>query len=494
MLDVNASIIAAFSFYLLIILGIGLYAWHRTQNANDYFLGGRKLSPFVAAFSAGASDMSGWVMLGLPGYAYLAGIEAGWMSIGLCIGVALNWLFCAKRLRIYSMALGDAVTIPTYLQRRFADNSHWLKTVTAFFIVLFFLFYIGAGLIGGAKLFQSVFGLPYTIAVLSGAAIIVFYTLFGGFLAVCWTDVFQALLMTLGLILVPTLVINLSGGIGDYLEKVNTINPALLDMLSDKTGQPLSIIAIVSLMGWGLAYFGQPHILARFKAIRSKNAVAGAAAIGISWSVIVYITAVLVGLSGIVFIAEPLADSEKVFLVLTNLIFHPVIAGILLSAILAAIMSTVDSQLLVCSSALAEDLYPLISKKQLSSEQQLNIGRYAVAIIAIISTVIALDPNSKVLDVVSYAWGGLGAALGPAMLLSLYWPRMTKQAALAGVLVGGLTVIIWKEISGGIFELYELVPGFFLSALAIIVVSLATKKPDNTVQQQFDAMKREATT
>lgn len=493
MIELNISIVTSFIFYLAIILGIALYAWRRTQNAKDYFLGGRKLSATVAAFSAGASDMSGWVMLGLPGYAYIAGVEAGWMSLGLCIGVALNWLFCAKRLRVYSMALDDAVTVPTYLQRRFADHSIWLKTVASLFILLFFLFYIGSGLIGGAKLFESVFGLPYHMAVLIGTGVVVFYTLFGGFLAVSWTDVFQALLMTLALVLVPLFVINLSGGLEGYFEKIETLNPALLDFMTDKEGQPLSLIAITSLMGWGLAYFGQPHILARFKAIRSHHDVPRAAMIGISWSIIIYITAVLIGLSGLAYIPEPLADPEKVFLVLTNLVFHPLVAGILLAAILAAIMSTVDSQLLACSATLAEDLYPLISKRTLSSDEHLRLGRYAVAVIAIISTLIALDPNSKVLDVVAYAWGGLGAAFGPAILLSLYWPRMTKQGALAGIVVGGLTVIIWRQFSGGIFELYELVPGFFFSVLAIIIISLFSSSPSEHTLQQFNKMRKDVT-
>ena len=489
MIELNNSIILAFSVYLLVILGIALYAWHLTKDAHDYFLGGRRLSAFVAAFSAGASDMSGWVMLGLPGYAYLSGMEAGWMSIGLCIGVSANWLLCAKRLRVYSLNLGDAVTIPTYLQRRFEDSAIWLKTVAAFFILLFFLFYIGSGLIGGAKLFESVFGLPYYTALFTGTGIIVFYTLFGGFLAVSWTDVFQAILMTLALVIVPVMVINLYGGVSDFEQSINRINPALLDIWTDNKGQPLSTIAIASLLGWGLAYFGQPHILARFKAIRSHKDVPRAAAIGVSWSLVIYVTAVLVGLSGAAYIPEPLQDSEKVFLIVTGTIFHPLVAGILLAALLAAIMSTVDSQLLACSSTLSEDLYPLLGRKPLSKQQHLTIGRYAVAAIALISTAIALDPNSKVLNVVAYAWGGLGAAFGPAMILSLYWPRMTRQGALAGIIVGGLTVIVWRPLSGGIFDLYELVPGFFFALLSIIAVSLLTERPKDSVLREFIKMK-----
>ncbi len=484
MIEFNSSIITTFTFYLFIILSIGFIAWRKTQTTQDYYLGGRKLSPVVAAFSAGASDVSGWVMLGLPGFAYLSGFEASWLAFGLCIGVALNWFFCARRLRLYSFALDDAVTIPVYLQRRFADSSLWLKSIAAIFILLFFLFYIGSGLIGGAKLFESVFGMSYHSALLIGAGVIVVYTLFGGFLAVSWTDVFQGLLMTLALVLTPLMVMSLLDAPG-FIATIDSINPELLDPTTDNQGQPLSLIATISLLGWGLGYFGQPHILARFKAIASDKLILHAAAIGISWSIVIYTFSMLIGLAGVAYLDNPLEDSEKVFLVLTSLIYHPLVAGILLSAILAAIMSTVDSQLLVCSSALTEDLYPLFRKKALTTSQHLKLNRIAVTGIAMLSVVIASDPDSKVLDVVAYAWGGLGAALGPTILLSLYWKRMTKQGALAGIIVGGLTVIIWKEISGGIFELYELVPGFFFSLLAIIVISLLSKEPGHQVVEKF---------
>ena len=489
MSELSVSTIVAFLAYVAIVLSIGVYAYLKTKNATDYFLGGRELSPTVTAISAGASDMSGWVLLGLPGYAYLAGLEAAWISLGLVIGVAANWGLMAKRLRIYSEQLDDAVTLPTYLQRRFADKTPWLKSISSLSILLFFLFYVGSGLIAGGKLFNEVFGFDYQIAVFVSVALILFYTLFGGFLAVSWTDVFQGLLMLLALVCVPVLVISQAGGLDEFTAQISLKNPQLLNVFTDINGDALGWLAIVSAMGWGLGYFGQPHILARFMAIRSAAETGKAASIGVTWAFLCYLLAILVGLSGVAYLPGIIPDSEKVFIALTGLIFHPLIAGILLAAILAAIMSTVDSQLLVCSSSLAEDLYPLVVKKQLSPEERLQVGRVAVVILALMATLLAMEPDSKVLDVVSYAWAGLGASLGPAILISLYWRKMTARGALAGVFVGGATVIIWPQFEGGIFELYSLVPGFGVSALAVVVGSLIDSSEDQaSIHKGFDKM------
>mgnify|MGYP001311537049 FL=1 len=489
MSELSVSTIVAFLAYVAIVLSIGVYAYLKTKNATDYFLGGRELSPTVTAISAGASDMSGWVLLGLPGYAYLAGLEAAWISLGLVIGVAANWGLMAKRLRLYSEQLDDAVTLPTYLQRRFADKTPWLKSISSLSILLFFLFYVGSGLIAGGKLFNEVFGFDYQIAVFVSVALILFYTLFGGFLAVSWTDVFQGLLMLLALVCVPVLVISQAGGLDEFTAQISLKNPQLLNVFTDINGDALGWLAIVSAMGWGLGYFGQPHILARFMAIRSAAETGKAASIGVTWAFLCYLLAILVGLSGVAYLPGVIPDSEKVFIALTGLIFHPLIAGILLAAILAAIMSTVDSQLLVCSSSLAEDLYPLVVKKQLSPEQRLQVGRVAVVILALMATLLAMEPDSKVLDVVSYAWAGLGASLGPAILISLYWRKMTARGALAGVFVGGATVIIWPQFEGGIFELYSLVPGFGVSALAVVVGSLIDSSEDQaSIHKGFDKM------
>jgi sodium/proline symporter len=385
--------------------------------------------------------------------------------------------------------LGDAVTLPTYLQRRFMDKTPWLKSIASFSILLFFLFYVGSGLIAGGKLFNEVFGFDYHMAVIVSVVLILFYTLFGGFLAVSWTDVFQGLLMLLALACLPILVISQTGSVDQFTAQINQQNPQLLNLFTDAEGNVLSWMMIVSTMGWGLGYFGQPHILARFMAIRSASETGQAATIGVVWALSCYLLAILVGLSGIAYLPEVLPDSEKVFIALTSLIFHPLIAGILLAAILAAIMSTVDSQLLVCSSSLAEDLYPLVTRKDVSAEKRLQIGRIAVVVLAMMATVLAMEPDNKVLDVVSYAWAGLGASLGPAILVSLYWRRMTARGALAGVLVGGATVIIWSQTEGGIFDLYALVPGFVLSLVAIVTVSLIDKRGvDSSIEQSFEDM------
>lgn len=490
MSQLSIPTLVAFLCYIGIVLGIGFLAYLRTQNSTDYFLGGRKLTPAVSAISASASDMSGWVLLGLPGYAYLAGLEAAWIAMGLVIGVAANWLLVARRLRIYSHQLDDAVTIPSYLHRRFAAATPWLRVIASVSILLFFLFYVASGLIAGGKLFNQVFAVDYYWAVVISASLILIYTLFGGFLAVSWTDVFQGLLMLLAISAVPLLVITqIEGG---FAQQINLKNPQLLNMLTDAEGNSLGLLMIIGSMGWGLGYFGQPHVLARFKAIRDPAETNSATLIGVSWSLLCYSLAVLLGLCGIAFLAEPLTDPEKVFMALTTVIFHPLIAGILLAAILAAIMSTVDSQLLACSSSLAEDIFPLVRRKQLDPRARLRVGRISVVVLAVLAMLFALNPDNTVLGVVSYAWAGLGASLGPVMLISLYWRSMSEASALAGVAVGGGTVILWSQLNGGLFDLYALVPGFMLSSLAIISCGFIAKfKPKQSVIKQFDTMLRQ---
>ena len=493
MAELSISTVVAFLIYVLIVLAIGFYAYIKTKDATDYFLGGRGLSPAVSAISAGASDMSGWVLLGLPGFAYLAGMEAAWISLGLVIGVAVNWMVTAKRLRIYSELLGDAVTLPTYLARRFAAPTPWLKSIASVSILLFFLFYVASGLVAGGKLFNEVFGFDYHLAVLVSVTLILFYTLFGGFLAVSWTDVFQGLLMLMALVAVPLLVLSEMGGVGPFMDNINQHNPHLLNPFVDSEGSPLTLLAIVSAMGWGLGYFGQPHILARFMAIRSASDTKSAAFIGVSGAFTCYLLAIIVGLSGFAFLPEVLVDSERVFIALTGIIFHPLIAGILLAAILAAIMSTVDSQLLVCSSSLSEDLYPLVAENELSPERRVQIGRFAVAVLAICATMLAMQPDSKVLDIVSYAWAGLGASIGPTLLMSLYWKHMSRAGALAGILTGGLTVILWSQFDGGVFDIYSLVPGFCFSIIAILLVSVFDgSQRDSDVLANFEKMQQRA--
>ncbi len=479
------AITTTFIVYLVMMLAIGVYAYVRTKNSTDYFLGGRSLGPWPAAISAGASDMSGWLLLGLPGYAYAAGLESIWLAGGLLLGNWLNWFIAAKRLRTYSITT-DAITIPEFLSRRFNDQSKLIQTISAFFVLLFFLFYTSSGLVAGGKLFETVFGLDYTTAVIIGTICVVSYTLFGGFLAVAWTDLVQGLLMAAALLIVPMAM--MQDGFSVLGDNLTAINPELLTIWRGMDGQPLGAIAIISLAAWGLGYFGQPHILARFQATRSNKALRTARRIAIGWSALAMFGAVMVGLVGLVYTTNhptlTLEDGEKIFMLLVNAAFHPVIAGILLAAILAAIMSTADSQLLVCSSALAEDFYKQVIKKDATSEQIVRVGRLSVMAVSMLALVLAMTPDSSVLGLVSYAWAGFGAAFGPALVISLFWSRMNRNGALAGIVVGGVTIVVWKQLTGGIFDIYEIVPGIIFSTLAIVVGTLLSREPEKTVQLQ----------
>ncbi|WP_372882188.1 sodium/proline symporter PutP [Psychromonas sp.] len=486
------AITATFLVYLVVMLLIGYYAYMRTSNSSDYFLGGRTLGPWPAALSAGASDMSGWLLLGLPGYAYAAGMESLWLAAGLLIGTWANWTVAAKRLRTYSITTDNSLTLPEFLSRRFQDKSKMVQTIAAFFILIFFLFYTSSGLVAGGKLFETVFGLDYTTAVIIGTVCIVSYTLFGGFLAVSWTDLVQGLLMSAALLVVP--ISAMQGGFGQVITDLSAINPELVTLWNGVDGQPLTWIAIVSLMAWGLGYFGQPHILARFLATRTNKDLITARRIAVTWTILSMAGAVLVGLVGLLYVQDNLSgglvDGEKIFMLLVNAVFHPVIAGILLAAILAAIMSTADSQLLVSSSALAEDFYKQWIRTDASPAEIMMVGRLGVIALALVALWLAMSPDSSVLGLVSYAWAGFGAAFGPALLLSLFWKRMNRNGALAGLLVGGFTIVVWKQLEGGIFDLYEIVPGIIFATTAIIITSLVTAAPEKSVTDQFDEYKK----
>ncbi|MCE8035671.1 MAG: sodium/proline symporter PutP [Halomonas sp.] len=487
MVQNNMAVGFTFVVYLLLMLGIGIVAYKRTTNLSDYILGGRSLGPWTSAISAGASDMSGWLLLGLPGAAYVSGISASWIAVGLLIGTWLNWLIVARRLRLYSFKVSDALTLPEYFANRFRDNSQLLRVISAVFILMFFLFYTSSGLVAGGRLFETVFGYDYTVAVTIGTIAVISYTFFGGFLAVSWTDLIQGLMMAAALAIVPIIAFGDLGGTAGAGAALADESAYMLAWFRDaSTGEALTFIGIVSSLAWGLGYFGQPHILARFAAIRSDRDIPTARRIAVTWTAIALISSVAVGLLGVGFVQRDLADGETVFMVMVNLIFHPVIAGILLAAILAAIMSTADSQLLVSSSALTDDFYKAIFRKDASQTELVWVGRLAVIAIAVLAYLLALNPDATVLDLVAYAWAGFGAAFGPALIMSLYWRRMNKWGALAGIVVGGVTVVVWAELSGGIFDLYEIVPGVILAYIAIVVASLATEEPDLRVTADFD--------
>lgn len=462
-------ILITFIAYLLMIFVVGWYAWRNTHNFSDYILGGRKLGSWTTAISAGASDMSGWLLLGLPGYAYLAGLEAIWIAVGLFIGTCLNWFLVAPRLRIDSELLNNALTLPEYLEYRFKDDSHVLRIISALFILLFYLFYTSSGLVAGGKLFEAVFGLSYSWAVLIGAITILIYTSLGGFLAVSWTDLIQGLLMALALSYVAIISIYSLHGFDALFSSMSAVNPELTNVFSTVSGESLGIIGIVSLLGWGLGYFGQPHILIRFMAIQSPQLIPSARRIALSWTLLGLVSALLIGFAGIVILSSQLqgSDSEKVFIELLHLLLHPLPAGICLAAILAAIMSTADSQLLVASSALTEDIYKLSNTN--NETNLIAVGRAAVLIITLFALVLALQPDNNVLDLVAYAWAGFGATFGSVILLSLFWKSMLKSSAIIGMIAGAVTVLIWKNIESShwLFDLYELVPGFLIAVPAL---------------------------
>lgn len=482
----NIGILSAtFVVYMGVMLAVGYIAYKRTNNLSDYILGGRSLGPGTAALSAGASDMSGWLLLGLPGYALAAGYEATWIAAGLLAGTWLNWLIVARRLRVYSHAVNDSLTLPAYFEFRFEDKSRALRVISAIFILLFFLFYTSSGLVAAGKLFESTFGLNYELAVVIGTLVIVSYTFFGGFLAVSWTDVIQGLLMAAALVVVPIVALNAIGGWDVAHAAMEAKNPNLLSFFNDVDGNALGFVAIISLVGWGLGYFGQPHVLARFKAIGDDAALPTARRIAVLWTAICLVAALMVGWVGISYLGEEgIGDAETVFIALIQALMHPVVAGILLAAVLAAIMSTADSQLLVSSSALAEDFYKALFRREATQNELVWVGRFAVVGIAMLALLFAFNPESTVLGLVSYAWAGFGAAFGPAIILSLFWKRMTRNGALAGIIVGGVTVVVYKQIDT--IGLYEIIPGFILATIAIIIASLLSPPPSATIEATFD--------
>lgn len=476
----------AIGLYLLILLLIGYHSYKKTKDVSDYMIGGRSLGPMVTALSAGASDMSGWMLMGLPGAVYSTGICSAWLSIGLTIGAYFNYLLLAPRFRIYTEVAGDSFTVPDYLENRFKDTSNMLRLVSGIVILVFFTLYISSGIVAGGKLFRDLLKFSYTSGVVVTLAIVVIYTYFGGFLAVTLTDFFQGSLMFVVLVIVPVVAyMNIGVTPGTFVAKVQHIDPALFDIL-----RGTSLSTIIGFLAWGLGYFGQPHIIVRFMAIKSAKELKAARRIGIGWMAIGLFGAMASGLIGLVFftsINQPLKDPEMVFLRLGDVLFHPFFVGIILSAVLAAIMSTISSQLLVCSSSITKDFYLTFLNKKASKETQMFIGRISVLIVAAFAVIFAYVPNKTILNIVGQAWAGFGSAFGPLLLLSLYWKRMTKWGALAGMIVGGLTVIIWI-LSGLSAYLYEMIPGFALSLIAVVVVSLLTEKPDESVIREFKIM------
>ncbi|AAU37384.1 sodium/proline symporter PutP [[Mannheimia] succiniciproducens] len=484
-----------FTIYILGMLAIGVLAYYYTNNISDYILGGRRLGSFVTAMSAGASDMSGWLLMGLPGAVYVSGLIEGWIAIGLTIGAYLNWLFVAGRLRVHTEFNNNALTLPEYFHSRFGTSHNLLKIISASIILVFFTIYCSSGVVAGAKLFQNLFGIPYATALWYGALATIAYTFIGGFLAVSWTDTIQATLMLFALILTPVVIVVSLGGIDGFSASMQS---AEIDMQKDFTDlfTGTSTLGLFSLAAWGLGYFGQPHILARFMAAYSAKSLHKARRISITWMIICLIGAISIGFFGIAFfhanpqIAEVVTkEPEQVFIELAKLLFNPWVAGILLSAILAAVMSTLSCQLLLASSAITEDFYKGFIRPKAGEKELVWLGRIMVLIIAALAIWIAQDENNKVLKLVEFAWAGFGSSFGPVVLLSLFWKRMTSSGAIAGMLTGAIVVFSWKSVIPATSEwsgVYEMIPAFSLASLMIILVSLLSPAPNKEIVETFE--------
>ncbi|RDU66253.1 sodium:proline symporter [Helicobacter didelphidarum] len=597
----SLPIFATFGLYALVMIAIGFYFWRQTKNPEEFFLGGRNMGPAVSALSAGASDMSSWLLMGLPGALYVAGLLNAWIAIGLSIGMFINWLLVAKRLRIYTEVVANSITIPDYFETRFSDDKHILRLISAVVILVFFVFYISSGLIAGAKLFEQTFHIDYQIALIIGAGIIVVYTFFGGYLAVCWTDLLQGLLMMIALVVVPITMLYHIGSpatAGDFIrqsdEQYNEIatntqkfidtdlNSILLQinqniegknakqidkellsadmiMLSDSLNEVHEIskintknafaklstnahemattllqdervtesyltslkgflatiqkelqnvttlknhfsffhgvtwVSILSAIAWGLGYFGQPHIIIRFMSIRSTKDIPKATAIGMSWMIISLCGACFVGMLGLAYITKfnlNFNDPETIFIVMSQTLFNPWLTGIFLSALLAAIMSTASSQLLVSASTVAEDFYKKILKTDATPKQVMFFSRASVLVVSFIAFFISTNKDSSILSIVAYAWAGFGASFGSVMLFSLFWRRMTRMGAIAGMVVGALVVVIHKNFTYDLFPIYEIVPGFVCASIAIVLVSFLQPVRPGT-KEAFDKMMQE---
>jgi sodium/proline symporter len=492
--------------YFVLMLGIGLYAYKKsTDDVSGYMLGGRKLHPAVGALSAGASDMSGWMLMGLPGAVYVSGLGAAWIAVGLVIGAYFNYLLVAPRLRVYTEIADDAITIPDYFEKRFSDDTRILRILSSVVIVIFFTLYTSSGVVAGGKLFEASFGLDYRLGLFLTAGVVIAYTLFGGFLAVSLTDFVQGVIMFVALIMVPIVAFMQLGGLGEIAQTTRAVadTPNYLSMIPDPLTS-MSIIGIISAMSWGLGYFGQPHIIVRFMAIRTLREVATARLIGMTWMIVTVIGAVLTGIFGLAFVTQngamieqsgiEFTDSETIFILMSQILFHPLVGGFLLAAILAAIMSTISSQLLVSSSSLTEDFYKTFLRRGASQKELVLIGRLSVLVVSLVAIFLAFDRSSSILDLVSNAWAGFGAAFGPLILFSLYRRNMSRSAAIAGMVTGAVVVLFWLyapiSINGGSLSafIYEMIPGFLASTLAILITDAITKAPRGKVKDQYDAM------
>ena len=496
-------ILIAFAAYMGMMLLIGASYMKTGKSTEDYFLGGRKLGGWVVALSAQASDMSGWLLMGLPGSVYALGTGQMWIAVGLFLGTVANWLIISGRLRRYTIVANNSLTLPAYFENRFHDKKRILLGISSVVIVIFFLVYTASAFASGGKLFSTVFGCSYHVSLTIGAVIILAYTFMGGFMAVCTTDFVQGMLMLIALVTVPVVAFALMGGnVGAALEQTGVTATNFLNVMKNGENN-FSAIEIISQLAWGLGYCGMPHILVRFMAVKNQKELNKSKGIAIVWVAISLAFAVVIGVLGRAYLYPTIlgadgGSTEIVFIEMIKQVFTvdirlPIIAGLFLCGILAAIMSTADSQLLVTASSMSEDIYKGIIKRDASEDKVMKVSRYTVLAVAVLAYLIAWDPNSSIMGLVSNAWAGLGAAFGPTVLMSLFWKRCNLQGAVAGIISGGLTVIIWDYIPliggatlGAATGLYSLAIGFLISIVLIIIVSLCTKAPDASIVAEFD--------
>ena len=496
---------AAIAGYLLIVLGVGVWCSKRNNSVDDFYLGGRRLGPLVTAMSAEASDMSSYLLMGVPGLAYATGIaDPAWTAIGLAIGTYLNWLIVAKRIRHYTQAT-KSITIPDFFSNRYRDNKHIIMGIAALIIIIFFVPYTASGFAACGKLFSSLFGINYQIAMVISAIVIIGYTAIGGFLAASTTDFIQSIIMTLALLVVFGFGISVAGGVDAVIENAKAI-PGYLSftqthIVETNSANPYGIITIISTLAWGLGYFGMPHILLRFMAIEDSHKLKTSRRVASVWVVISLGIAVLIGIIGMGMVnnnaLSPLSDPETIIVQIANLlsqngVLAAIVGGIILAGILASTMSTADSQLLAASSSVSENIIGGVFKIKTSKKASMIIARATLIIIAVISIFIAWDQNSSVFSIVSFAWAGFGAAFGPVVLFALFWKRSNLSGALAGMISGGIMVFIWKYLIrplGGVWNIYELLPAFIVSCIFIVVVSLLTKAPSKQIQNEFEKVK-----
>ena len=493
--------VIAIIIYMSVMLGIGYWSYRQTDEYEDYVLAGRGLNPFVAALSAGAADMSGWLLMGLPGALFVSGMSELWIAVGLLAGAWANWTYVAPRLRSYSEVADDSVTIPSFFENRLGDKSRTIRLVSSIIIVVFFTFYVSSGMVAGGKYFESTFGGDYLTGMLVVAFITVTYTFIGGFLAVSYTDAVQGMIMFCSLIIVPVMALL-------YLDDPSSIwtwatsnsygphadgNPQYFSLISG-----ISAATIIGNLAWGLGYFGQPHIIVRFMALRTPKDARTGRMIGMSWMFISIVGAVFIAIIGTAFFGQnpdlAITDTSKyesVFLDMARILFHPLIGGLILTAVLAAIMSTISSQLLVSSTSLIEDIFKVVKKNHPSQDMMINLSRTAVIVVSVVAGLLAVNPNNSILDLVGFAWAGFGSAFGPAVLFMLYWKRLNVQGTLAGMIAGAVVCGVWGN-TGLKDVVYEMVPGVIAATVITYVVTIMTTPPSEEVVAGFEhAVERE---